>query len=456
MDAIREPAVAGTFYPAEPALLRDAVRRYLQPCGDGSAPKALIAPHAGYVYSGAIAGRAYSSLAPVASSIKRVALLGPSHRVGFRGMAVPTATSYRTPLGDIPIDSDAIKRILDLPNVGFLDQAHQDEHSLEVHLPFLQEVLRGFELVPVVVGDAAKEDVARVIETLWGGDETLVVVSSDLSHYHAYDDAARMDRNTADRIVNLEANLVGEEACGCRPINGLLHFARLRNFSVREIEVKNSGDTAGPRDQVVGYGAFKLVASEPGNDIELSPTQKRQLIQLARESIHNSLEGEAQRDIDLDGLDPALRAQAATFVTINLDGQLRGCIGSLEAHRPLALDVAHNARAAAFEDPRFPPLTAWEHNRIDLHVSVLSAPRPMRVASRGDLIAQLRPGVDGLIIREGKKQATYLPSVWSQLPEPERFVAELRRKAGLEPDGWREDTQALRYTTFEFTTLEFG
>ena len=451
MEAIREAAVAGTFYPADPATLRATVHRYLQHQPDNrKSPKALIAPHAGYIYSGSVAGQAYSLLQSSSDTIERVLLLGPSHRVGFRGMAVPTSTAYRTPLGDIPIDSNAIRAILELPNTGFLDQAHQGEHSLEVQLPFLQEVLGTFQLVPVVVGDATREDVARVLASLWGGEETLVVVSSDLSHYHTYDDAIRTDRSTADRIVDLEADLRSDEACGCRPLNGLLHFAKSRNLTVREIELRNSGDTAGPRDRVVGYGAFALMAKTPASEIELTHAQRQRLIQLAREAIRWPLEENGTHPVDLKRFDPGLREKHPTFVTIRADGRLRGCIGSLVAERPLALDVARNAASAAFRDPRFPAVTAADYNNLEVHISVLSPPVLLPVSCREELISRLRPGRDGLIICEGARRATYLPSVWAQLPDPDRFVGELRRKAGLDPAGWNKDTEAWRYGTLEF------
>ncbi len=264
MGTIREPAVAGMFYPGDSRELHAMVQQMLQKVGDVEAPppKALIAPHAGYIYSGPIAASAYARLRRVRETIERVVLLGPSHRVGFPGLATSSADTFRTPLGDIPIDTETVARLAALPQVRTLDQAHQLEHSLEVHLPFLQESLEHFTLVPLVVGDATAEEVAEVLEQVWGSDETLIVISSDLSHYHDYDTAVRMDRKTSDAIEQLKPEtLMIEDACGRIPITGLLRLAQRKHLTVETVDLRNSGDTAGPRDQVVGYGAYLFHAS---------------------------------------------------------------------------------------------------------------------------------------------------------------------------------------------------
>jgi MEMO1 family protein len=255
---VRNPAVAGMFYPAEPARLRAAVERYLESAESrGSVPKAIIAPHAGYVYSGAIAASAYARLTPAADVIKRVVLLGPAHRVSFRGLALPSCQSFMTPLGTIPVDQEAVAKIMQLPQVLVMDDAHVAEHSLEVHLPFLQTVLSEFALVPLAVGQASAVEVGEVLERLWGGAETLIVISSDLSHYYDYETAQRMDSDTSQAIEQLRPeDIKYEQACGRIPINGLLHIARKRGMRAKTIDLRNSGDTAGSRDQVVGYGAY--------------------------------------------------------------------------------------------------------------------------------------------------------------------------------------------------------
>lgn len=259
MPQVREPAVAGLFYPDDPLLLQQQMERFLSTEAPiTSCPKALIVPHAGYIYSGPVAATAYAQLIPVRDRIDRVVLLGPAHRVGFRGLAATSALHFATPLGVIRIDQEAMEDILMLPQVHVLDEAHREEHSLEVQLPFLQEVLpKGFSLIPLVVGDASGSEVAEVIEKLWGGPETLVLISSDLSHYNDYDTARRLDLHTAHAIEQLNPQAIDQhQACGRNPICGMLLAARHHHISPRRLDLRNSGDTAGTRDRVVGYGAW--------------------------------------------------------------------------------------------------------------------------------------------------------------------------------------------------------
>ncbi len=258
MTNIRQAAVAGMFYPADPLELKAMVEGFLADAeSDTCAPKAIISPHAGFIYSGPIAASAYARLAAGREIIERVILLGPSHRVPFRGLALTDADYYETPLGRIPIDQESQQQIRDLPQVKLLEAAHASEHSLEVQLPFLQLVLDRFKLVPLVVGDADSEEVAEVLERLWGGAETLIVISSDLSHYHDYRTSQQMDRATSEAIVTLHPEAIGyEDACGRIPVQGLLNLVKRLGLQGELLDLRNSGDTAGPRDQVVGYGAY--------------------------------------------------------------------------------------------------------------------------------------------------------------------------------------------------------
>ena len=258
-QTVRPAAVAGLFYPGSAAELESCVRGLLaENPAQGPAPKALIAPHAGYVYSGPVAARAYNLLTPLRAIIRRVVLLGPAHRVALRGLALPTHDSFRTPLGEIPLDTETLAALDGSPGLLRSDEAHRQEHSLEVHLPFLQTLLERFTLVPLVVGSSAAPLVRGVLERLWGGDETLLVISSDLSHYHPYAAAQRLDADTAKRIEAAEIPLEGEEACGAYPLNGLLSLVRERQLPVTRLDLRNSGDTAGSRDRVVGYGAWSI------------------------------------------------------------------------------------------------------------------------------------------------------------------------------------------------------
>ena len=257
---IRPPAVAGLFYPGQPAELRDAVSEYLAqaPVSADGPPKALIVPHAGYIYSGGIAAAAYSQLAHRRSQIRRIVLIGPSHRVYLQAMAVPVAEAFQTPLGVVPIDRELKARVLAHSEVVAADEPHAHEHCLEVQLPFLQMLLEDFTLLPVALGSVPPAAVANLLAEVWGGDETLVLVSSDLSHYLPYEAARQLDSVTIDAILRYDTHLTGEQACGCIGINGLSYLARQRSMNIAEIARCNSGDTAGDRYRVVGYGAFRL------------------------------------------------------------------------------------------------------------------------------------------------------------------------------------------------------
>lgn len=261
MTVIREAAVAGQFYPGDATELKRAVESLLQDVrgGRGAAPKALIVPHAGYVYSGPVAASAYARLRPYRDLYQRVILLGPCHRVPVRGLALSGADVFRTPLGDVPLDKDLLATI-DLPRVKVFDDTHELEHSLEVHLPFLQSVLGSFKLIPIVVGNTTHEAVATVLDALWDGPETLIVISSDLSHYLSYDQARAIDADTRQAIEDLEVRGIDHDsACGATPIGGLLVTARRRGMKVATLDMRNSGDTAGNRRHVVGYGSWMFV-----------------------------------------------------------------------------------------------------------------------------------------------------------------------------------------------------
>lgn len=258
MTEVREPVVAGQFYPGNATELSGTIRVLLDeaPIREGTAPKALIVPHAGYIYSGPVAATAYARLRRYRRQYKRVILLGPCHRVAIKGLALSGADVFQTPLGDVPLDKDVITT-LDFPYVKIIDASHQFEHSLEVHLPFLQTVLESFSLVPIVVGDAAPEKVSTVIDALWGGPETLIVISSDLSHYLAYDDARATDKTTCEAIEKLQFGDIDHDcACGATPIGGLLIAAKRRGMKVTTLDLRNSGDTAGDKTSVVGYGSW--------------------------------------------------------------------------------------------------------------------------------------------------------------------------------------------------------
>lgn len=265
MSQIRPAAVAGAFYPVNAQILGRDIDAMLgdTPAAQGPLPKAIIVPHAGYVYSGPIAASAYQRLMPGRDTIKRVVLLGPAHRVPVRGLALPEAKYFATPLGNVAIDQAGCAALRGLPQVSISAAAHTTEHSLEVQLPFLQRVLGEFNLIPLVVGDTSAESVAEVLDRLWGGTETLIVISSDLSHYLPYAVAQHVDEHTTQMILHLKTNLNHEQACGGTPVNGLLLAAQRHGLSPELLDLRNSGDTAGDAARVVGYAAFAFCERIP-------------------------------------------------------------------------------------------------------------------------------------------------------------------------------------------------
>ncbi|MEE2761542.1 MAG: AmmeMemoRadiSam system protein B [Pseudomonadota bacterium] len=477
---VRPPAVAGTFYPGGKVELEAAVRKYLKRAkseigiAEGPAPKALIAPHAGYVYSGLTAAAAYNTLAPAVDSIRRVVLLGPCHRVPVQKLALPSTESFATPLGNIAVDGMMARQIAALPQVSVFDKAHQNDHALEVHLPFLQVMLDEFTIVPLIVGQATSEEVAEVLEALWGGAETLILVSSDLSHYLPYAAAQLSDNGARLAIERLDGSGVGDDAaCGRHSIRPLLSLAKRKGLVANTIDVRNSGDTAGTKDRVVGYGSWRF-DEKPSNRQQYSRNKAdgkqtsegtkgqfdgaaramldahgESLLRLGARTILSHLGGDKQMHLDMTDYAPPLRENGACFVTLNKDGNLRGCIGSIQAHRPLLTDAAENSGRAAFRDSRFKPLVAREltEHHVTMHISVLSPQVPIIFSSEVDLVSQLRPGIDGVVLQDKGKRGVFLPVVWEQLPEPQIFFTHLKRKAGLPADHWSETVEAWRYVT---------
>ena len=445
---VRSPAVAGLFYPRDPGELRDAVARHVAqaaPAPDEVVPKALIVPHAGYRYSGPTAGAAYRSVASRRGQVQRVVVAGPAHRVPVQGVGVTTARAWQTPLGAVEVDTDACQGLLDEGRAVEADDAHRPEHSIEVHLPFLVEVLGPVALIPLVVGRCPPAAVAEALAQVWGGEETLVVVSSDLSHYLDEASARARDQRTRRAILEGRTRDIGPyDACGCIPVAGLMLAARAQGMVPRTLAVATSADSSGDTRRVVGYGSFAF-----GPPCPLSDDDRRWLLARARTAIAHELASRAPDPLTDEDVPEHALVPGATFVTLERDGELVGCIGSLEARRPLWRDVARNARAAAFADPRFAALAPGDLDRTVIKVSVLSGLDPLP-AGHDDLVDALRPGIDGVLLEAGGRRGTFLPAVWDKLPAAEQFVDRLVGKAGLPEKSWPADAQVWRYTTDEF------
>jgi hypothetical protein len=324
-----------------------------------------------------------------------------------------------------------------------------------VHLPFIQRVLGDVTVLPLVVGKVDTDELADVFDAVWDGPETVFVVSSDLSHYHDYETATRRDRRTADAVVSGDFDSIeSHDACGAYPVRALMVAARRHGLRSELVDLRNSGDTAGSKDRVVGYGAFAFAPRRDRaalRDEDSIDTEAQQiLINTAIDVIDGHLEGSREVGIVTDGLPGSVVRHAASFVTLERGDRLLGCTGTMLPMRPLVEDVAVHARTSAFADPRLPPITRADWHAMSVKISVLGPLERMDVASVGELAESLNPGSDGLLIEGAGRRATFLPSVWEKLPKTEDFLAFLWRKAGLAPGEWPSDMTVEKYTTVEF------
>ena len=461
MSSVRRMAVSGQFYPDQASVLASMIDGFLAETAVPAVahcPKVLVVPHAGLRFSGDTASKAYALLKPFADQIKRVVMLGPSHRVAFKGIAIEPADYVQTPLGNIPVNRDGLDSLLAAGLVISSAQAHAQEHSLEVQWPLLQSVLGDFSLCPLVVGDASKFHVAEVLAKLWGGPETVIVMSTDLSHFHPVNACEEIDADTCRKVRAANSQLNGQQACGYQGLNGALYLANRYGWPVEQVDYSHSAQKGGADNRVVGYASFFIDVPEDFDAkcfTQYGEDDRQALLRLARSTIEQALHQQAL-ELNADDYAAHLMFQGASFVSLHKHGNLRGCIGSLEAHQPLALDVMQNSVKAAFNDPRFPKLTLEELVEVDIELSILTSPQVMSCIDERDCLSQLRPGVDGLIIKSGTRRATFLPLVWRSLSEPQTFLRHLKQKAGMPLDSWPEDMQVWRYEAICFSEHEFA
>ena len=457
---VRKPAVAGTFYPADPDELAQTIDQMSRQARKGPVKdlpdqplKALIMPHAGYEYSGPVAARAAQALE--GQSFSKVIIMAPDHRVGFDKGAISDADSYRTPLGHVDLHPDASHLRKQYDMFRPVTASDKREHAVEVILPFLQTWHSDFEIVPVVFGKNGNiKAYAEALETVVDSS-TLIIVSTDLSHYLPYEKAVSRDRKTIEIITGRKSEELAADprrACGWKPLLVLMEMTRGKQWNSRLVHYANSGDTAGRRDQVVGYATIAFYGearmSEPENNQQISKEKGEVLLEVARKSIADRLGVETGVSTVGDDAtrDPVFQSKRGTFVTLKINDQLRGCIGNLVPEKPLIEGVRDNAVNAAFSDPRFGPLSPEEFSKIQIEVSLLTEPQPLEYTDAQDLLDKIRPHVDGLIIQKGARSATFLPQVWEQLPDKKSFLQQLCMKAGLPPDAWKKgDLQVFTY-----------
>jgi len=451
---VRPPAVAGLFYPAGQRELSSMVDGLLERAPTHSVPRlrALICPHAGYPYSGAIAAEAYKTLA--GRDFNTVIILAPSHYAAFSGACLPAAEAYRTPLGLVAVSDKArqlasIKPFVIEPRAmvqrpawwqqapGPVPEPGHDtpetwEHSAEVQVPFLQKVAKGCSILPIIFGDTDPEQVAAALVPILD-EKTMIVASSDLSHYHSYAAAKNLDSRCINAILALDmAKMKDQEACGKTPILALLHLAKLKGWKAQLLGARNSGDVTGEKDRVVGYAGVAFYA--PGKE-GFAPPDRAFMLDLARKALATTVTDDP--DPDLNHAPEKLAQKRACFVTLTKGGVLRGCIGNLLPQAPLGQAIIDNARGAAMRDPRFPPVARAELNDLRIEISVLTEPQSLPFCSPEDLLAKLKPLQDGVLLRIGPRMATFLPQVWAQLPDKIDFLNHLAQKAGCDPGAWR-------------------
>jgi hypothetical protein len=390
------------------------------------------------------------------NQFSKVIVMGPDHRVGMNYVAISQVSAYETPLGKIALHDD-VKKLRKYSSVfrssKYSDQA---EHSIEVILPFLQFFLKTFEFIPLVVGQIDPKILVSYIEPLLDNN-TLLVSSSDLSHYLKYLEAVNTDNHTIDLILQKDIKHLANKdnaACGVIPIQVILYLAKKLKWTPVLLHKSNSGDMAGDKTRVVGYATIAFFGGITMTPIEgqLTEAQGQTLLKLARSTIAKKMGKDFESPSDDMLKDKDLQAKKGTFVTLNIHGQLRGCIGSLVGQAPLIKGVADNAINAAFHDPRFSPLSDQEYNNIHVEVSVLTDPQPLEYTDSQDLINKLKPKVHGVILRKGYSSATFLPQVWDQLPTHESFLSHLCLKAGLPGETWKKEL--LEIQTYEVQYFE--
>jgi len=476
-EKIRGPAVAGIWYEKHPEDLGKQVDELLAEAESEPVEnvRALICPHAGYPYSGPVAAEGYKQL--IGREFETVVVLGQSHRARFDGASIPDADAYETPLGMIPISAKAAELAevepfvlnapceiperpqwgpssdwrhspIEIPPFGE-DTPHTWEHSIEAQLPFLQRTLKEFELVPVLFGqevdpEAAARELEKIID-----EKTLVVASSDLSHYLPYALAKRMDATCVEAICDMKtAAMRRQDACGKLPILTLMYLARSKGWRPKLLDCRNSGDITGDSSRgVVGYAAIAFYDDgrlSPEEDVSVgsqgdpfTPDERKWLLALARRTVEAAVRGEALPTIDGTRLPEKFTESKGCFVTLNKDGELRGCVGSIFPQEPLYQAIIRRAQDASLHDTRFKPVTREELEQIEIEVSVLTVPELLEFSTPEELLAKLRPHRDGVVLRLAYRESTYLPQVWEQLPDKEAFLSTLSEKAGLSPDAWK-------------------
>ncbi|MBQ3641167.1 AmmeMemoRadiSam system protein B [bacterium] len=441
MEKIKEPSVANMFYSADFKVLAEQIKSFEAAKRNKYEYKtrAVISPHAGWIYSGQLA---YEAISQLDKNVKNVIIFAPSHKMALEGLALTSYDKWATPFGNIDINQDVNNILKDKYNAEFLDEAYSKEHAVEVLVPFVQNLLGDVKIIPVLAGRENYQKIAAIIDEFYSNKDFGFIISSDLSHFLENKAAKEIDNKTADMIEAGEYNgFKYEQACGAVGIVGLVDFANQHNYSLIRINLKNSSAATGDTKSVVGYGAWFLYEGTKNQFIKEYYSDL--VVDLCKKSIKSRLNSE-QFQIHIDSV---FEEKGACFVTLKKDGRLRGCIGSLLAFRSLAIDLISRAQDAAFRDSRFNPVTKEEFDSLETDVSILSPSKEIIFKDEQDLLDQIVPYKDGIIIRDGQYQAVYLPSVWEELPDKVEFLNSLKVKAGLSPFHFSPSFKAFRFET---------
>lgn len=441
MKKVRPTAAAGKFYTNNKSELSAQLDYFFEnaqvECNYKS--RAIIVPHAGYEYSGQLAAKGFEYLD---KRVKNLFIIGPPHYVPVKNVALSSYEIWDTPLGEVSVNQAINQELVEKFGCEFEDEAFVDEHSLEVQIPFVLKKFQQVKIVPILASN--REKVKKIIEYYWENKENGFVISSDLSHFYPSAEAKKIDAVTAEMIELKEVDEFNhQQACGAVGVLAVTNFAKDKGFSLIRVGMTNSGEVIGDNSRVVGYGSWFLYEGERNEFIKKYCSDY--VINVCKTSILAGLNNESAPKIEKPP--EVFNELGACFVTLEKHGDLRGCIGSIIAHRPLINDLVKNAQNSAFSDPRFHPLRKEEFEELTMDVSLLSAPEKMKFKDEADLLEQIRPFVDGIIIKDGGYQSVYLPSVWEQLPEKKLFLDSLKIKAGLTPKHFSDTFEALRFTT---------
>lgn len=445
MQIIKQPAFDGKFYPKDTIELESQIKRMFEETQHfyEYSSRVVIVPHAGYFYSGHTAANTYQYFD---KTVENVFILAPAHYVDFKGAAVSNAQKFSTPLGQIEINSLINNAITMLKDVSVNNAAFEKEHAIEVQIPFIQTILPNAKIVPIVYNTRNHNVLFEIISKYFDDERNGFVISSDLSHFYPKAEAEKIDEYTANMIETGDTkNFHPAQACGSKGIVAVTEFAKQNNYSLIRVELTNSAQKTKDDASVVGYGGWFL-AYEDKNAF-LKDNFSDQMISLAKESIKSGLANGTPVSVNHTQYAPVLKEQGACFVTLETDGVLRGCIGSVISHRPLIEDIVNNAFKAAFEDNRFEPLTQEEFENLTVSISLLSQPKEIHFKTEEELLEKIIPFNDGVIIKDNNLSAVYLPSVWEQIPDKKSFLESLKLKAGMRRNHFSKTFKAYLFST---------